>query len=757
MLRNNDPGAEVPADAPRRRRRPIRAGLVTALSLALIAGAGLLTTASVAQADITTGLVLDYQLDETSGTVVHDSSGKGHDGTVVGTAAWGGDEGLTFDGTSTHIKVPDNIMAGLSSITVSYDVWIDPSQSGNYFIYGFGNSSSGYGNGYLFNTGNALHTSITSSDYAHEQKTGQATALARGAWKQVTYTQTGTTGIMYLDGVEVGRNTSVTVTPGSIGGGATTADYIGRSLFSADKYFKGKIRDFRIYDRALSSGEVVNRDNDVDVQWEELQALAEHNRALLAFEDPKIGPVLIFPKDYAGDIDNVEQPPDWKDSAGHTPALWVVPTTAKSQLFTAADISDVQDAAYDAIQPDGDTTTYTLAVHYDGMSDRVVVETNAPSSVTDPLAGAYSGKITLKASSTLPASAPECTPAQAGATKGLVVDYQLDETEGDFIHDSSGFGNDGTLVGTGDLGGDNGLGFNGTDTSVRLPNDIMKGMDSITVDFDVQIDPTQGTPYMFYGLGNTSGSMGNGYLFTTGSAFRTSLSMTDYTAKQDIKPSDTNYGLARGVWKHVTYTQTGHTGVLYENGVEKARNTNVTITPGEIGGGTTAANYIGKSLYSNDQYFKGRMRDFRIYDRALSPVEVADRAGNPEKKWEQIQALADHNCALAYFMDPVIGPVIVFPKDYEGDIDDLQTPEAWTDHDGVEPTSWPTVTTAKSQMFTAAQIKEAVTAAYARISPELEETYLVSVGYDGMSDRVLVSTNAPASVRDSLQSDFPAN
>ncbi|WP_329220057.1 LamG domain-containing protein [Streptomyces sp. NBC_01485] len=734
----------------------MRKGLVTALSLALVVGGGLLTTASTAQADITTGLVLDYNLDETSGTVVHDSSGNGRDGTVLGTTSWGGTEGLTFNGTNTYVKVPDNIMAGLSSITVSYDVWIDPALSGNYFTYGFGNSSSGYGNGYLFNTGNALHASITASDYLHEQKTGQATALARGAWKQVTYTQTGTTGIMYLDGVEVARNTAVTVTPGSIGGGVTTADYIGRSLFSADSYFKGKMRDFRVYNRALSSGEVVNRDNDANLQWQELQAMAEYNGALTVFEDPKIGPVIIFPSDYTGNVNDVEPPPDWKDSAGHTPTMWPSPTTAKSQLFTSDQIADVQTVLYDAIQPDGDMT-YTLGVHYDGMSDRIVVQTNAPSSVTDPLVSAYPGQLTLDTSTVLPASAPACTPAQAGVTKGLVVDYKLDETVGTNVHDSSGNGNDGQVVGTADLGGDNGLGFNGTDTAVRLPNNVMTGMNSITVDFDVQIDSTQGAPYMFYGLGNTSGSMGNGYLFTTGTAFRTSLSMTDYTAKQDVKPTDTTYGLARGVWKHVTYTQTGTTGILYENGVEKARNTNVTITPGAIGGGTTTANFIGKSLYSNDQYFKGRMRDFRVYDRALSPVEVADRADNPDTKWEQIQALADHNCALAYFEDPVIGPVIIFPKDYEGDINDLQTPLDWTDHDGVAPTTWPTVTTAKSQMFTAADIKEAIAAAYAKIAPDLSDTYNVTVGYDGMSDRVLVTTDAPASVTDSLVTDFPAS
>ncbi|KND36330.1 family 43 glycosylhydrolase, partial [Streptomyces stelliscabiei] len=54
----------------------------------------------------------------------------------------------------------------------------------------------------------------------------------------------------------------------------------------------------------------------------------------------------------------------------------------------------------------------------------------------------------------------------------------------------------------------------------------------------------------------------------------------------------------------------------------------VTTTPGSIGSGTTTANYIGKSLYSGDKLFKGKMRDFRVYNRALAPGEVLEISGN---------------------------------------------------------------------------------------------------------------------------------
>ncbi|MGP4051604.1 hypothetical protein [Streptomyces sp. 2A115] len=161
------------------------------------------------------------------------------------------------------------------------------------------------------------------------------------------------------------------------------------------------------------------------------------------------------------------------------------------------------------------------------------------------------------------------------------------------------------------------------------------------------------------------------------------------------------------------------------------------------------------SLHTNDKYFKGRMRDFRLYDHALTPTEVRDRADQPAKHWEQLQELADYNCALAYFNDPVIGPVIVFPSDYAGDLNNLQTPTDWTDSSGQTSTSWPTPTTAKSPTFTAAQIKEIIDAAYERIAPDDDQTYRVSVGYDGMSDRMVVATDAPASVTGPLLSAYP--
>ncbi|MEU0075724.1 family 43 glycosylhydrolase [Streptomyces sp. NPDC006332] len=224
------------------------------------------------------------------------------------------------------------------------------------------------------------------------------------------------------------------------------------------------------------------------------------------------------------------------------------------------------------------------------------------------------------------AAVPARTAQAADLTDGLALWYKLDAASGDTVADASGNGRDGTVSGTANWSGTGqGLAFNGSDTYVKVPDDVMKGMDAITVSTDVLIDSAQRTPYFLYGFGNSSGSNGNGYLFTTGNGLRTSVASGNWSTEQTTKPAD-GHSLTRAVWKHLTYTQTGGTGVLYEDGVEVGRNTSVTITPGAIGSGATTANYIGKSVYSGDQLFKGRIRDFRVYDRALTDSEVEQLA-----------------------------------------------------------------------------------------------------------------------------------
>ncbi|NUT96542.1 MAG: family 43 glycosylhydrolase [Saccharothrix sp.] len=212
-------------------------------------------------------------------------------------------------------------------------------------------------------------------------------------------------------------------------------------------------------------------------------------------------------------------------------------------------------------------------------------------------------------------------PAQAFAADGLVLRYALDETSGTVVHDSSGHGRDATASGDATPLGAEGLALGGVDGHVKLPDNALRGLDSVTVSIQVRMAPDQSTPYFVWGLGNTGPTgVGDGYLFTTGNGYRTSIATGNWATEQTVSAGR---DLARGVWKTLTYTLGGSTGVLYEDGVEVARGT-VTTLPSAIGGGTTTANYLGRSVYTADRHLKGQIRDFRLYDHALTPAEVRD-------------------------------------------------------------------------------------------------------------------------------------
>ncbi|WP_112264302.1 family 43 glycosylhydrolase [Lentzea terrae] len=202
------------------------------------------------------GLVAHWPLNATSGRVAADATGHGYDGALAGDVSWSGGA-LSFGGRTGHVQLPNNMLTGASAVTMSADVLVDPSQQTPYFLYGFGNTgTNGWGNGYLFSTGNNYRGAIATGNWATEQGVDSGRALPRGVWKNVTLTVGNGVEVLYLDGVEAGRNTNVTIKPSDIGGGVTAANYLGRSVYSGDRTLTGRMKDVRLYNRALSGAEV---------------------------------------------------------------------------------------------------------------------------------------------------------------------------------------------------------------------------------------------------------------------------------------------------------------------------------------------------------------------------------------------------------------------------------------------------------------------------------------------------------------------
>jgi len=101
-----------------------------------------------------------------------------------------------------------------------------------------------------------IRFAITTDGNGAEQQINGNAALATGSWQHVAVTLSGNLGILYVNGVEVGRNSNMTLKPASLGN--TNLNYIGRSQYSADPYLDGRVDNFRIYNRALSAAEISN-------------------------------------------------------------------------------------------------------------------------------------------------------------------------------------------------------------------------------------------------------------------------------------------------------------------------------------------------------------------------------------------------------------------------------------------------------------------------------------------------------------------
>src|ERR1035437_5521452 len=180
----------------------------------------------------------------------------GANGQLVGGATISGGA-VVLDGSSGYVNLPNNIVTGYTSVTI--EAWVTDTGSGNWArIYDFGNSSGGEdfvlgsttsGTQSMFLTspsgsGTLLGDYITASSSVSVEWPG--TALPVGVQQHVVWASDAAaqTGWLYVNGVLVGSNTRMTLTPASLGD--TVNDWIGRSQWN-DPLFKGSISDFRIY------------------------------------------------------------------------------------------------------------------------------------------------------------------------------------------------------------------------------------------------------------------------------------------------------------------------------------------------------------------------------------------------------------------------------------------------------------------------------------------------------------------------------
>jgi hypothetical protein len=205
----------------------------------------------------------------------------------------------------------------------------------------------------------------------------------------------------------------------------------------------------------------------------------------------------------------------------------------------------------------------------------------------------------------------------------LAAQYRFDETSGVSAADSSGNGKTASLAGgagwtAGHAGG--ALDLTGNGAYVALPAGLLAGATAGTIAGWVRID-TLSTWSRVFDLGSGTGT--NMFLTPRSDSGTARFAITTGGAGGEQRINAPS-ALPTGAWTHVAVVLSGTAGVLYINGSEVARNTGLTLRPGDLG--STTQNWIGRSQYSGDPFLDAAVDDLRLYSRALSASEIAQLA-----------------------------------------------------------------------------------------------------------------------------------
>jgi len=206
-------------------------------------------------------LVGYWRLDEGSGTMVSDSSGNGHDGTIEGDPAWVAGmygQALDFDGAADYIDIGlgagDYFSTLNSGLTVA--AWINRASTGTYDIaFGAGRNPVGTAagddnNGWKFGIDSAdviKFTTLGILDYT------STVGVPVGEWSHIaaTFNEDGTELKIYLNG-----EYQETISGNGPAAPATGLYAIGFGGTWELEFFDGMIDEVRVYDQVLTDPEV---------------------------------------------------------------------------------------------------------------------------------------------------------------------------------------------------------------------------------------------------------------------------------------------------------------------------------------------------------------------------------------------------------------------------------------------------------------------------------------------------------------------
>jgi len=218
-------------------------------------------------------------MDGISEGTVADSSGNGHDGTLVGDVeeTTGPDGSGAIQLTGGHVELPGGVLGDSEDVTVQTRMRWDGGEEPWQWIFALGSDDEHY----LFATPShaedAMRTAVTRSGGGAESQLTGYDALPSERWMTLTVVLDSDAQMLttYVDGAAVSSAATDVTAQELVRAAADSTGMIGASFYP-DPPFRGAIDDFRIYRAALDEKQIADfQDGEVPVLQELQQSTLE--------------------------------------------------------------------------------------------------------------------------------------------------------------------------------------------------------------------------------------------------------------------------------------------------------------------------------------------------------------------------------------------------------------------------------------------------------------------------------------------------
>ncbi len=198
-------------------------------------------------------LVGAYSFDAGSGSTLADSSGNNNSGITTSTSwstsgRYGG--ALSFNGSSSWVSIPDSASLDLTS-TMTLEGWVKPTGglASHWSTVLFKESPGNLTYGLLASSDTSVAAGISTIGGVQKTAKGSST-LPLNTWTFLAASYSGSVVTLYVNGVAV----STAAATGSMPVSSGPLRIGGNSVWG--EYFSGLIDNVRVYNRALSAGEI---------------------------------------------------------------------------------------------------------------------------------------------------------------------------------------------------------------------------------------------------------------------------------------------------------------------------------------------------------------------------------------------------------------------------------------------------------------------------------------------------------------------